>query len=225
MFQRWEDLLFLHWDYPAEVLQKKLPPGLTLDTHEGRAYLGVVPFFMTGIRPRFLPAVPWLSTFQELNLRTYVFDEDGNPGVWFFTLDAANPVAVAIARRFFHLPYRHARMNTSKDGGIEYRSAVAGGPEHRFAYPRSGAGSVAEPGSLEFFLFERYYLFSHDPKRDRLFRGQVAHEPYRYDLTPASTWSDGLISECGLPAPDAPPCHQAVATGFPVRIHPLERIR
>lgn len=225
MYQYWDKLLFLHWEFPTETLQALLPPGLTLDTHHGQAYLGVVPFFMSGIRPRFLPAVPWLSKFQELNVRTYVHDENGTPGVWFFTLDAANPIAVALARTFFHLPYRLACMESSGKEAITYISTACEGKKSLYSYPRPEAGLEAAPDTLEFFLLERYFLFSYNSKRDRLYRGQVSHAPYRFRLTPASEWSTHPITECGLPTPDGPPCHQAIASGFPVQIFPLQRLR
>ncbi len=109
MFQQWRDLLFLHWEYSAAAIQATLPEGLFVDTFGGKAYLGVVPFFMRNIRPRFLPAVPGISDFMEMNLRTYLHDRAGVPGVWFYSLDANQWLAVKIARRFFHLPYEHAR--------------------------------------------------------------------------------------------------------------------
>jgi uncharacterized protein YqjF (DUF2071 family) len=225
MFQHWADLLFLHWEYPAETLRDLLPTGLHLDTHEGKAYLGIVPFFMSDIRPRFLPAVPWLSKFQELNLRTYVYDDEGTPGVWFLTLDAANPIAVALARTFFHLPYRLSCMSATGRDKINYESHPCNGRKSNYVYPRPTNGIEAAPDTLEFFLLERYFLFAHNPKRDRLYRGQVIHAPYRFSLTSAKEWSTNPITECGLPAPEGPPTHQAVASGFDVRILPLQRLR
>ena len=225
MFQRWSDLLFLHWEWSAEELQSHLPAGLTIDTFDGRAYLGVVPFFMCGIRPRFCPAVPWLSAFQELNLRTYVHTDDGTPGVWFFSLDAANPIAVAIARRFFHLPYRHARMSAARsDNTITYHSKLPKHPGQQFRYRIPESTSEADPGSLEFFLLERYYLFAHDAKRDRLFRGQVAHPPYQFAATSAGEIDSGPLPAAGFDAPSTPPCHQAASPGVHVDIFPLVRL-
>ncbi len=101
MHQRWTDLLFLHWEYPLEALQSTLPAGLFVDTFRGKAYLGIVPFFMRNIRPRFLPALPGISNFMEMNLRTYVHDRSGVPGVWFYSLEANQRLAVEVARRFF----------------------------------------------------------------------------------------------------------------------------
>ncbi|MBE2238577.1 MAG: DUF2071 domain-containing protein, partial [Caldilineaceae bacterium] len=108
MAQEWCNLLFAHWPLPAAAMQALLPPSLTLDTFEGQAWLGIVPFRMRGVRPRLTPPIPWLSAFPELNVRTYVRLRDQGiekRGVYFFSLDAANPVAVRIARRTFHLPY------------------------------------------------------------------------------------------------------------------------
>ena len=105
MYQKWRDLLFLHWEFDPQVIQETLPAGLHVDTYQGRAYLGLVPFYMKDIRPRFCPCIPGISNFLEMNLRTYVFDSTGRPGVWFYSLDANQWLAVRIARRFFHLPY------------------------------------------------------------------------------------------------------------------------
>ena len=110
MRQNWRHLLFLHWVVSPERLRPLVPAGLDLDLFEGRAYVGLVPFTMTDVRPLWAPAVAGLSNFHETNARTYVHRAGRDPGVWFFSLDAANPVAVALARAFFHLPYHHARI-------------------------------------------------------------------------------------------------------------------
>lgn len=120
MAQTWEYLLFMHWVVPAELLQNHLPNGLTLDTYAGQAWIGVVPFLMNHVRLRGLPPVPLTSRFPELNVRTYVV-KAGLPGVWLFSLDAANPLAVAIARRTFHLPYFNAAMSLAvEDDTVTY---------------------------------------------------------------------------------------------------------
>src|SRR5918998_4467566 len=138
----WRDLLFMHWPVRADSLRPLVPPALKLDTFDGNAWLGVVPFRMTGVRPRFVPPVPALSNFPEINLRTYV-TAGGIPGIWFFSLDAHNPVAVRLARATFHLPYFDARMSCRpSDDGLLYRSARThrGAPPAEFAarYEPSG---------------------------------------------------------------------------------------
>ena len=157
MFQQWRELLFLHWEYSVAEIQRTLPEGLFVDTFAGKAYLGVVPFFMQNIRPRFLPAVPGISNFMEMNLRTYVHDRAGVPGVWFYSLDANQRLAVAIARRFFHLPYEHATMKSSRSpqGLIRYESQRssddANGVVCAFEYAPGGELPTAASASLEFF--------------------------------------------------------------------------
>ena len=122
MLQSWHDLLFAHWPVSQQAMREQVPASLDLDLFQGKAWISVVPFRMSGIRPRYLPALPWLSAFAELNVRTYVV-RDGMPGVYFFSLDAANPIAVRLARRFFHLPYFDADMSLSYNADwIEYSS-------------------------------------------------------------------------------------------------------
>ena len=123
MYQAWQKLLFLHWQVEVEEIQKMLPEGLRVDTFEGRAYVGVVPFYMRNIRPRYLPSLPWVSNFLELNVRTYVYDAKGVPGVWFFSLDANQAFAAYCGRRFFHMPYTSAKMKAEQrgDGFIHYQ--------------------------------------------------------------------------------------------------------
>src|SRR5438309_1209686 len=122
-YQRWRSLLFLHWPVAAEAVQKLLPPGLAVDTFDGQAWVGVVPFTMRDVRPRGLPAISLVSDFHELNLRTYVHRDGADPGVWFFSLEAAKSIPVRIARRFWHLPYHRAQMSLLQDGAeLSYSS-------------------------------------------------------------------------------------------------------
>jgi uncharacterized protein YqjF (DUF2071 family) len=179
--QRWSQLLFAHWKVAPRDVQAALPRGLFVDTFAGAAYVGIVPFAMQRVRPAWLPPLPWLSWFLELNVRTYVHDENGRPGVWFFSLDCNQPIAVVLARLFFHLPYLHARMAAStRAGSIHYEwrresAAPAGG---RFAWTPGVRSGAAQPGSEEFFLVERYLLFAAD-RTGRLYSGSVHHRPYR----------------------------------------------
>ena len=163
MRQDWNHLLFLHWEIDPQEIQASLPEGLFVDTFEGKAYLGLVPFFMEKVRPSYLPCVPGLSWFQELNLRTYVHDKQGRPGVWFFTLECNQWLAVKIARGLFHLPYNHANMSSRVEAEqMIYTSQRQGeASEETFCYPETlSSPKEADTGSLEFFLLERYRLFS-----------------------------------------------------------------
>jgi uncharacterized protein YqjF (DUF2071 family) len=173
--QTWVDLAFLHWRAdPAEV-RRLLPGSVELDLFEGDAWIGVTPFLLTHLRLRGLPPLPGVSTFPELNVRTYVV-RDGKPGIWFFSLDAASLLAVEAAKRLFRLPYERARMTYERgDEWVQYESARAGGC---FSCRYRGHGPLfhAEPGSLEAFLVERYCLYTEDG--GRAYRADIHHAPW-----------------------------------------------
>ena len=212
MRQRWDDLFFLHWEYAAAAIQARLPSGLTVDTFEGKAYLGVVGFRMNAVRPLGLPALPWLSYFNELNVRTYVRDAAGEPGVWFFSLDCDRAPAVVIARAGFGLPYEHAAMSFGP--GLAQTCRRQGEQETaRFAWSAVSSPQIAAPGSLEFHLAERYSFFS--DRGGRLVRGQVHHAPYQLSLAEANAWSDLPLRWDGFDVGGRPPdlahCCQGVA--------------
>jgi len=202
--QRWNHLLFLHWECEPADIQPHLPRGLQVDTHEGRAYIGIVPFYMQRIRPAYLPPVPWLSWFLELNVRTYVHDDHGRPGVYFFSLDCNQPVAVRLARRFFYLPYFHATMKANRrDHHIRYTCQREGSADtSSFEWTDEGPVHLPEPGSLEFFLVERYLLFTARPD-GRLIRGQVHHAPYRIGPAEVSQFSKLPAEQAGITLSDA----------------------
>lgn len=223
MYQRWSKLLFLHWEVPAQWLTPTLPAGLHLDTFEGRAYLGVVPFAMERVRPRFLPCVPGLSWFLELNLRTYVYDDLGRPGVWFYSLDANQPVAVELARKLFHLPYQHAQMTARQDKEfLDYSSRRKGGQETaRYRYQGSGEVREAEAGSVEFFLLERYLLFS-EHRRSGLKIGQVHHRPYPFQAAVCDGLSTLPFTWNQFTAPESPPVSALYSRGVDVEIFGLK---
>ncbi|MGH7162048.1 MAG: YqjF family protein, partial [Planctomycetota bacterium] len=179
--QRWHDLLFAHWPLPAAELRAAVPPALSLETCEGSAWISVVALRMSGIRFRRMPPVPGLSAFRELNVRTYVTGPAG-PGVWFLSLDAGSRAAVAVARRWFRLPYYRARLLSEVDGeGFSYRSRRThrGAPPAEFAawYAPAGPKRTAAPGSLDHWLVERYALYAADPE-GRPLAARIAHEPW-----------------------------------------------
>jgi uncharacterized protein YqjF (DUF2071 family) len=194
----WHDLAFLHRPVRPALLRPHLPPGLELDTFDGSAWLGSVPFRMSGVRPRLAPAVPGLSDFPEINLRTYVTAGD-RAGVWFFSLDVTSRFAVGIARAWFHLPYFRARMALRElDGWLAYaheRDAQVG---FRGRYRGIGAPFRAAPGSLESFLVERYCLYAAD-RRGRLLRGDVHHAPWTLQRAECEVERDTLAAPLGLP--------------------------
>lgn len=224
MRQRWAGLLFLHWPVDPAVIQARLPGGLWVDTFEGQAWLGVVPFFMDRVRPVLVPPVPGLSWFLELNVRTYVHDSAGRAGVWFFSLDCNQPVAVEIARRAFHLPYQHAAMRTERRGaGIHYQShrRTRDAKPAEFRYDLPAEGVAALPGTLEWFLVERYLLFS--ASRDgRLFHGHVHHAPYRIAEARCERWSTEPLRLNGFEEPAGPPPSMWVAEPVDVTVFPLK---
>lgn len=196
---RWDRLLFAHWPVAAAPLQAMLPEGLTLDTFQGQAWVGVVPFFMEDTGLRLFPSVPGVSSFAELNVRTYVRVGERR-GVWFFSLDAASAFAVKAARAIYHLPYFHAEMESSRLGDrIDYESRRLEGPPATFAgeYGPSGPVFTSAPGSLEEFLTERYALFSVKPG-GALLTADVVH--VRWPLQPATArlTVDGLVDWLGL---------------------------
>ena len=204
MGQSWEQLLFAHWRVPAERLRPLIPAGLELEEHDGSAWLGVTPFRITNLRLRGTPPVPWVSSFRELNVRTYV-TADGRPGIWFFSLDCESPGAVEVARRTYHLPYFRARITTIRDGDeLDYssvrREQGSEGVVFHARYGPIGAVFNARPGSLEWFLAERYCLYAEDA--GRLFRAEIHHTPW--PLQPArATIELNTMSPVALP--DEPP--------------------
>jgi len=222
MYHSWRELLFVHWRVEPQRIQRTLPKGLYVDTFAGDAYVGIVPFFMRRIRPRFMPPLPWLSYFLELNVRTYVYDERGRPGVWFYSLDCNQPLAVWGARIGFHLPYRHASMSATRcDATIDYRSRVKRAPwrcDVSYSLARQGGPSQAD--SLEFFLVERYLLFAVN-RRGRYFSGQVHHSPYEVVPAAISAWDSHLLAEHDFGVDESRPDHVCGSPGVDVEIMAL----
>lgn len=216
---RWLDLLFAHWQVDAELLAALLPAGLELDLHDGQAWLGIVPFTMADVAPRGVPAIPRLSTFPEINVRTYVRHR-GLPGVYFLSLDAASRSTVEGARRVFHLPYFRARMSSESAGSdIVYRSARIDrrGPAAVLVarYRPIGPVTPAAPGSLDAFLTDRARLFSAD-HRGRLWRTEIAHAAWPLQAAEAEFSVDTMAAAHGLVLPDLAP-HLRFAARLDVR--------
>jgi len=207
MAQNWHDLLFAHWPVPVAVLRKLIPQELALDLYDGASWIGIVPFTMSRVRLRGTPALPWVSTFPELNVRTYVTAEE-KPGVWFFSLDAANRVAVELARLWFHLPYFHARMDSrSKSEGIVYssrRDDRRGGSEQlRASYSAEGSRFEAKRGTLEHFLTERYCLYA-QRRNGELLRGEIHHAPWKLQEARVSFDVNTMTETLGIQLANSP---------------------
>jgi len=214
MHQDWGDLLFMHWPVPAEVIQAHLPPRLQVDTHGGHAWIGIVPFRMWDVHSRVTPPVPGVREFLELNVRTYVH-LDGVPGVWFFSLDATNSLAVWAARTFFYLPYFRAKLSLERPAPEQLRytghRVHNGAPEAEFAatWELGAALPPTELGSLDFFLTERYCLYAaggQGPGRgEKLYRGRIAHQPWPLREVRLLDYRSDLLVGHGLPTPVGEP--------------------
>jgi hypothetical protein len=231
MYQNWHHLLFLHWEVPVQGLQALLPAGLTLDTFEGKAYVGLIPFTVTGARPVMMPPLPWLSNFHEVNVRTYVHVGGRDPGVWFFSLDASSSVVVAAARAAYKLAYFAANIDfrttgeTSPTIELESHRADDRGvtPAHahlRYA-PAEGPVAHAAPGTLEHFLIERYILYSLDEQR-QLHRARVFHQPYPIQRADVEV-DETLIWAAGIKRPEAAPIRH-YAREVNVNVYPLQKV-
>jgi uncharacterized protein YqjF (DUF2071 family) len=225
----WRDVLFAHWPVDPARVQRRLPPSLDVDTYEGQAFLGVVAFENRDVRPRGSPVG---LSFPELNLRTYVTDGEGD-GVYFFTLDADDPLGVGVARSFFQLPYRSASMDVQRDGDeVSFRSRRhQTGHAARFeaTYGPDGTPFSADEGSLEAFLTERYRFYTAsdatDPgqPRGRVFYGDVEHDPWSLQRAWADVEENELFDACGFAAPNGQP-HLLYASRLDVDADRIRRL-
>jgi uncharacterized protein len=205
MRQDWLDLTFLHWRYPAEVIQPLLPSGLRVHTFDGSGWVGLVPFQMDRVRLAGVPALPWISRFPETNVRTYVTGPDGGHGIWFFSLDAARLPAVLCGRWGYALPYVWSSMAVRVDAETyRYRSA------RRWPGPRGARcdaviarGAAVEPGPLEYFLTYRFRLFLE--RRKRIVSVLVDHAPWPLHTGRVLALDETVVAAAGLPAPTGDP--------------------
>lgn len=230
MRPKWRDLLFLHWQYDATEIQKLLPAGLEVDCFQGRAYVGLVPFTMSDVRPHFVPDLGrfghFYSRFPELNVRTYVI-KTGVRGVWFFSLDAASIWATITARVWFHLPYFKSRMrlNRASNGDLRFRARrLWPKPKPALCHARYRASGEAKPAradSLEQFLVERYVLYSQ--RNGQLFRGRVHHTPYQIESVELRSLRQSCVEAAGFSRPVGAP-HALYSRGVDVEVFPLERV-
>jgi uncharacterized protein YqjF (DUF2071 family) len=211
--QRWNDLLFAHWPIPPAVIQNLLPPGLEVDTFDGEAWIGVIPFWMDQVRTRIAGsrtiAVPTTTTFPELNLRTYVRSRvSGLAGVYFFSLDCASPLAVFGARTLFHLPYFPAKMSRTTQAGLTHYSSHRQFTRSPADYESTYYPLATRPESfgsdpLSRFLTERYCLFT--PSRGRMLVGHIHHLPWPLEPAHAEIRLNQIPRAHGVTLPDTPP--------------------
>jgi uncharacterized protein YqjF (DUF2071 family) len=224
MHQNWGKLLFMHWPIEAEALRPLIPERLTIDTFEGEAWIAVTPFTMWGVRPVFTPPVPFLSELHETNVRTYVH-LDGVPGVWFFSLDANSVLAVTGARALYHLPYFNAEIELEEtDATIDYTLRRSEEPRAELEASWSIGEPLpeSEPGSLEFFLTERYCLYSED-SNEQLYRARIHHAPWPLRAAELNSLRSTMIESQGLPTPlGSPLLHYAEALA--VDIWPIAKV-
>jgi uncharacterized protein YqjF (DUF2071 family) len=206
MKQTWHDLLFAHWPIAIEDLERWIPNSLKIDLYDDQAWLGIVPFHMSGIRLRNLPEIPFTSKFAEINVRTYV-TINNKPGVYFFSLDAANRFAVKAAKFFYHLPYFYADIEWTKHNEkIYYRSNRQGTADNFLFegnYSPTSAPFTSRQGTLEHWLTERYCLYSHH--KDRLFRCDILHEPWSLQHAEADITNHSIVNREGIALPNTPP--------------------
>ncbi|MDA1050047.1 MAG: DUF2071 domain-containing protein [Planctomycetota bacterium] len=218
-YQRWRSLLFMHWPVDVDILRRLVPPELELDLYENKAYVGVVPFEMEGVRPWWWPESCSMS-FLETNLRTYVI-YNGRPGIYFFSLEANSRFAVWGARAGWGLPYHYARASVKRtDDATGYETRrPRNGPSHSVRYRVGDEFGPSEPGTLRHFLLERYLLFVERGRE--MYAGQVHHEPYpAFDATVFEV-QDELIAAAGFPAVTAPPAFVHYSPGVDVEVFPL----
>ncbi|MFN2531028.1 MAG: YqjF family protein [Pyrinomonadaceae bacterium] len=207
MHQTWGKLLFMHWRIDEKLLRPLIPTELQIDTFDGTAWIAITPFTMWDIRalPPFVPAVPGFRAMHELNVRTYVH-YDRLPGVWFFSLDCNHPAAVLAARTLFRLPYFKAEIELEQSGSqIDYELARVDGPSADFqaSWKIGETLKYSHPGSLEFFLTERYCLYTEDD--GALYRARIHHAPWPLQKATLNSLSSTMIEADDLPTPKAEP--------------------
>jgi uncharacterized protein len=207
MTQSWHDLLFAHWPIEPRDIRSKVPSEFDLDLFDGKAWIGIVPFYMTNVAPRGIPSLPWISQFPELNVRTYVSTAD-RPGVYFFSLDAGSALAVQAARLLFNLPYHSAAMTVRRHGGGVHYDSHRNDDERTAAfvatYEPAGKPFEPSPGSLEYFLTERYCLY-HRNHRNVPYRLEIHHPPWTLQPARGQLLRNEMADINGIALPHSPP--------------------
>ena len=204
--QSWNDLLFTHWPVARDRLRELVPSFLEIDTFDNEAWLAVTPFRLTDLSPRGMPAMPWISAFNEINVRTYVVCQ-GVPGVYFFSLDADSAIAVGGASTMFHLPYFLADIRMGDDRGrLTFKSRRISGGAAEFDVEYAAAGALFEPrrGTLEYFLTERYCLYTQDSAATA-YRVEIHHKPWQLQAAEANVAFNSMAEAAGIRLPSMAP--------------------
>jgi len=231
MTQNWHHLLFLHWKVPVAELQALIPPELTVDTFDGTAYIGLVPFTVDHLRASFAPEVPGLSAFHEVNVRTYVHRSGADPGVWFFSLDASSGPAVMAARLLYKLAYFRSEIAlTASKGALptvrfdaQRKDERSSSPAHAHLLYRGAEGAVAAPvpGSLEAFLLNRYLLYAEEDHV--LYRARIHHAPARVQKAEVDELDETLVWAAGVRRGEGAPLYHYVRSIEDVKVYAPER--
>jgi hypothetical protein len=218
MLQTWSHLTFLHWRYPVAAISSRIPPGLSVDVFDGSAWVGITPFLLQGLRPPFLPALPWISRFLETNCRTYVTGADGKPAVWFFSLDCARLLASIAARLSYGLPYTWSQMSMRiEDQHLTYRSWRRWPDRLARTQIEVQFGDPIRPGDLETFLTARFRLYS--VRRGRLVYADIDHPPWPLCAAEALHVEQSVTTAAGLSLPQGNPVVH-YSPGTMVRVGP-----
>ncbi|MDO3681554.1 YqjF family protein [Paenibacillus ehimensis] len=208
MKQTWEHLLFAHWPIPVDAIRSFVPEALDIDTWDGKAWIGILPFRIGGIRLKYMPSLPWMRSFPEINVRTYV-RSGGEPAIFFLSMDASHPLLVPIAKQWYRLPYHQAKMRFRADGrsiAVQSRRLSASRPEEAFraVYRPVSTPFAARQGTLEYWLMERYIYYCRCGRSGGLYRGQVVHAPWELQTAEADfrcgTLTRGFGLDLGTPA-------------------------
>jgi uncharacterized protein len=224
MHQTWGKLLFMHWRVDVSSLRLLVPAQLEIDTFDGSAWIGVIPFTMWDTRMLFLPPVPGLSAMHELNVRTYVH-LNGEPGVWFFSLDCNSAAAVLGARTVYHLPYYNALISLSRSGDqIDYALERTDQPKAKFDATWRVGNKLppSEVGSIEFFLTERYCLYSESD--GNLYQARIHHPQWPLERAEVDSFASTMIEAQGIETPAGEPLLH-YAEELKVDIWPLRKLR
>jgi uncharacterized protein len=218
MGQTWEDLLFAHYRVPLAQLREHVPDGLEVEEHSGSGWLGVTPFAVTGLRARGLPPLPFVSSFLELNVRTYV-TRDEKPGIWFFSLDASSDAAVLAARQLYRLPYFRARIRMERSAELTFECTRDAQTTFDGTYSATGPVVMADSGSLEHFLTERYCLYAEHA--GELMRAEIHHRPWPLQAAEAQIRAN-TMAPAGIEIGEEPLHHYSERQD--VVIWPLESV-